>query len=199
LKAKPSKAIIRSYLTYLRNNAMQNITVADTTHPQYKDITLLSVKGFIDTNTAPEFEKTFQKVLADNKFNLIIDLKEVNYISSAGWGIFVGEIRRIRSQKGNLFLVGMSPEVTEAYELLEFETILKSFPNVELAVQKGFGKSKTSKVSEKPRVEKVVEKPQAEKTFENQGVSKSIEEPQAVKETEKKPNWVVRLLRWRLF
>jgi hypothetical protein len=48
-------------------------------------------------------------------------------------------------------------------------------------------------------VEKVVEKPQAEKTFENQGVSKSIEEPQAVKETEKKPNWVVRLLRWRLF
>ena len=88
-----------------------------------------------------EFEKTFQKVLADNKFNLIIDLKEVNYISSAGWGIFVGEIRRIRSQKGNLFLVGMSPEVTEAYELLEFETILKSFPNVELAVQKGFGKS----------------------------------------------------------
>ncbi len=180
---------------------MQNITVADSAHPQHKDITLLSVKGFIDTNTAPEFEKTFQKVLADNKFNLIIDLREVNYISSAGWGIFVGEIRRIRSQKGNLFLVGMSPEVTEAYELLEFETILKSFPNVELAVQKGFGKSKTGKTSEKTKVENsmAVEKPQMEKSFENQGAVNRIEEPQMNQESAKKKNWLARLLQWKLF
>jgi anti-sigma B factor antagonist len=179
---------------------MQNITVADSAHPQHKDITLLSVKGFIDTNTAPEFEKTFQKVLADNKFNLIIDLREVNYISSAGWGIFVGEIRRIRSQKGNLFLVGMSPEVTEAYELLEFETILKSFPNVELAVQKGFGKSKTGKSSEKSKVESVVvEKPQMAKSVESQGVEKRPEGSLTSYETPKKSNWLARLFKWKLF
>jgi len=179
---------------------MQNITVADSAHPQHKDITLLSVKGFIDTNTAPEFEKTFQKVLADNKFNLIIDLREVNYISSAGWGIFVGEIRRIRSQKGNLFLVGMSPEVTEAYELLEFETILKSFPNVELAVQKGFGKSKTGKTSEKSKVESVaVEKSQMEKSFESQGAGIRVEQPQVNQESAKKKNWLARLFSWKLF
>ena len=178
---------------------MQNITVTASTHPLYKDITLISVRGFIDTNTAPEFEKTFQKVLAENKFSLIIDLKEVNYISSAGWGIFVGEIRRIRSQKGNLFLVGMCPEVTEAYELLEFETILKSFPNVELAIQKGFGKSRTSKGSEKSQVEKGLEKPQTKKSLESQEVGKNIEEPKVEEDVTKKPNWFVRLFRWKLF
>ena len=124
---------------------MKNITVTTTTYPEHKDITLLSVKGFIDTTTAREFEKTFQTVLGEKKYNLIIDLKDVNYISSAGWGIFIGEIKRIRGQKGNLFLASMSPEVTEAYELLEFGTIIKSFPDVDQAVQKGFGKTSAKK------------------------------------------------------
>jgi anti-sigma B factor antagonist len=176
---------------------MQHIAVADTTHPEHEDITLISVKGFIDTITALEFKKSFQKVLANQKYNLIIDLKEVNYVSSAGWGIFVGEIRRIRSQQGNLFLVGMSPEVTEAYELLEFETILKSFPNVETAVQKGFGKTRTGKVSEKPAGE-AVEKPSMEESLENQTVNQCIEEPSATPEI-KKQNRLVRFLEWKLF
>ncbi|HUO58493.1 MAG TPA: STAS domain-containing protein [bacterium] len=126
---------------------MKNITVTTSTYPDYKDITLLSVKGFIDTTTARDFEKTFQTVLGEKKFNIIIDLKDVNYISSAGWGIFIGEIKRIRSHKGNLFLASMSPEVTEAYELLEFNTIIKSFPGVDQAVQKGFGRSPAKKAA----------------------------------------------------
>jgi len=127
--------------------AKANLTVTASDHPQYKDITLLTVKGFIDTTTAPEFERTFQAALGAKKYNFIIDLKDVTYISSAGWGIFVGEIKRIRSQKGNLFLVGMSPEVTDAYELLQFETIIKSFPNDQEALQKGFGKPKVPKAA----------------------------------------------------
>ena len=110
---------------------MENISVNVSEHPQNKEITLLAVKGFIDTTTAPEFEK---------KFKLVVDLKDVNYISSAGWGIFISEIKRIRNQKGDLVLVGMNPEVSEVFELLEFNTILKSFPNVETAIKKGFEK-----------------------------------------------------------
>ena len=120
---------------------MDNITVNITEHPQNRDITLLSIKGFIDTTTAPEFEKRFLSVLNEKKFKLVVDLKDVNYISSAGWGIFISEIKRIRNQKGDLILVGMNPEVSEVFELLEFNTILKAFPNVDAAIKKGFEKS----------------------------------------------------------
>jgi anti-anti-sigma factor len=170
---------------------MQHISVTASTHPQHKDITLISVKGFIDTNTAPEFEKTFQSVLGEKKFNLIIDLKEASYISSAGWGIFVGEIKRIRNQKGDLFLVGMSPEVTDTYELLQFSSILKSFPDVEAAVQKGFKRNRMSKVVEKP-----IEKGLASLPVENQStenIAKSQEEPQGDR-GHKKPHWFLRIL-----
>lgn len=120
---------------------MENISVSVSEHPKNKSITLLSVKGFIDTTTAPEFEKKFLSVLNDKKFKLVVDLKDVNYISSAGWGIFVSEIKRIRTQKGDLVLSGMNPEVSEVFELLEFNTILKAFPNVEAAVKRGFGEN----------------------------------------------------------
>lgn len=119
---------------------MEGLTVNVGHHPQQEDITLLTVKGFIDTTTAPEFEKAFQGVLNGKHYKIVIDLKDVNYISSAGWGIFIGEIKRIRNQKGDIFLAGMSPEVAEVFELLEFNTILKSFPDVETALQKGFKK-----------------------------------------------------------
>ena len=124
---------------------MKNLTVSASGYPQNKEVTVISVKGFIDMTTAPEFERTFQSVLGENKFNLVVDLKEVTYISSVGWGIFIGEIKRIRAQKGNLVLACMSPEVADAYELLQFNSIIKSFPTVEQAVQGAFGKVKGGK------------------------------------------------------
>jgi anti-sigma B factor antagonist len=167
---------------------MKNITITISSYPQHKDITLLSVKGFIDTNTASEFDKSFQEVLGDNKFKLIVDLKDVNYISSAGWGLFVGEIKRIRNQKGDLFLVAMSPEVEEAYELLQFSTILKAFPSVEQAVQKGFGKSTGAKGSAASPMAgpQPVGKSQIP-------MERNVEAPRSIKEPSK-PRWFERIL-----
>jgi anti-sigma B factor antagonist len=145
-------AIMTKFQRQRSRAVLKNITIASAPHAQQGDITILSVKGFIDTNTAPEFDRAFQKSLAERRFNLVVDLKETNYISSVGWGIFIGEIKRIRTQGGNLFLAGLSPEVNEAYELLELESILKAFPDAEAAVQKGFGRTKGKKASSAPVV-----------------------------------------------
>src|ERR1039457_5839841 len=117
---------------------VENISVQVTDHPQNKDITLLSVKGHIDTLAAPELEKKLLSALTAKKFKLIVDLNELDYISSAGWGSFITEIKRIRGQKGHLLLAGMKSEVSEVFELLEFDSIMKALPNVETAVKKGF-------------------------------------------------------------
>ncbi len=114
------------------------LTVHLSEHPTHKEITIISVKGFIDTTTAPEFERYFLSALNKHQYKLVVDLKDVDYISSAGWGIFVSELKRIRQGKGDLVLVGMNPEVTEIFELLEFTTFLKTYASVEEAVAKSF-------------------------------------------------------------
>jgi anti-sigma B factor antagonist len=73
-------------------------------------------------------------LLKGGTFNIIIDLGNVDYISSAGWGIFISEIKGIREKGGDLKLVRMIPDVYEVFELLEFHYILKAFDTIEEAV-----------------------------------------------------------------
>lgn len=89
--------------------------------------TVITVHGFLDAATSVELEKELHRVLRARSFRLIVDLTGVDYISSAGWGIFLSEIRHIRQQGGDLCLVGMKPEVFEVYELLEFRSVLRHF------------------------------------------------------------------------
>ena len=118
---------------------MENITVSVSEHPQNKEVTLLAVKGDIDTTTAPKFSKKILSVLDEKKFKLVIDLTDVNYISSKGWSVFISNIKSIRGQKGDLVFAGMNPHVSDVFGILEFDKIFKAFPNVETAVKNGFG------------------------------------------------------------
>jgi len=100
-------------------------------------IAVMHVQGFIDTTTSPELEKSLQSLLKEKQNKIIIDLDGVDYISSAGWGIFISEIKDIREHGGDLKLARMSSDVSEVFELLEFGNILQAYQSVEEAT-KGF-------------------------------------------------------------
>ena len=55
-------------------------------------------------------------------------------MSSAGWGVFVGEIKNVRESGGDIKLVNMVPEVYDVFEMLEFNRILKMYDSVEEAI-----------------------------------------------------------------
>ncbi len=99
------------------------------------NISIIKVGGYIDTTTSSELEHHLTKLLERGSFNIVIDLGNVDYVSSAGWGIFISEIKGIREKGGDLKLVGMIPEVYEVFELLEFHYILKAFETLEDAVK----------------------------------------------------------------
>ncbi len=98
------------------------------------NISVIKVGGYIDTTTSAELEHSLETLLDANNYNIIIDLSNVDYISSAGWGIFISEIKGIREKGGDLKLIGMIPDVYEVFELLEFHYILKAFDSIEDAV-----------------------------------------------------------------
>lgn len=95
------------------------------------EIHVINARGYIDTVTAPELEKYLLELMRKKAYKLVVNLKDVSYISSAGWGIFVSELRDIRENGGDLVLVEMSPDVYDVYELMEFSSILKSFDTID--------------------------------------------------------------------
>ena len=121
------------------------------------DISVISVGGFIDTTTSSELEESLKRLLKQGQFNIVVDLGGVNYISSAGWGIFISEIKEIRENGGDLKLAAMIGDVYEVFELLEFQTILEAFDSVGEAVD-SFGSSPSKRDKTKVEVETDEEK-----------------------------------------
>jgi anti-sigma B factor antagonist len=97
------------------------------------EISVVRVDGVIDTMTSTDLEKVMNSLLERRRYHIIIDLGGVDYISSAGWGIFISNIREIRQHSGDIKLARMIPNVYEIFELLEFDSILKAFDSVEKA------------------------------------------------------------------
>jgi anti-sigma B factor antagonist len=118
---------------------MEGIQLAVEKKGPREDIAVIKVGGYIDTTTSSELENSLKALIAAGNYNIIIDLSDVDYISSAGWGIFISEIKNLREKGGDLKLVGMVPDVYEVFELLEFHYILKAFDTIEDAVR-DFGK-----------------------------------------------------------
>ncbi|MCK5146085.1 STAS domain-containing protein [bacterium] len=99
-----------------------------------QDISIIRVGGYIDTTTSAELERALDSLLKAGVCRVIIDLNNVDYISSAGWGIFISEIKGIRERGGDLLLARMMTDVYEVFELLEFHYILKSYDSIDAAV-----------------------------------------------------------------
>ena len=113
---------------------MEGINISVNKVGTLKDIALVRVRGYVDTTTSPELQKALSNIINSSVSQFIIDLGAVNYVSSAGWGVFVGEIRDLREKGGDLKFIQMTPEVMEVFEMLEFNRILTCYDSLEEAV-----------------------------------------------------------------
>jgi anti-anti-sigma factor len=119
---------------------MENIKISVSERGHEDDISVVRVDGVIDTLTATQLEDVLDKLIKRGRYRIILDLAGVDYISSAGWGIFISRIKEIRENEGDVKLANMVPNVMEIYELLEFDNILNAYVNVN-AARSDFGGS----------------------------------------------------------
>jgi anti-sigma B factor antagonist len=115
---------------------MEGIQVSTEVAGSEGQVSIIKVGGYIDTTTSSEVERALNSLLKQGRYKIIIDLGNVDYISSAGWGIFISEIKSIRENNGDLKLVSMIPDVYEIFELLEFHHILDVYDTNQEAIQK---------------------------------------------------------------
>lgn len=95
------------------------------------ELSIVRVDGVVDTITASDLEHVIEGLIGQSRYKILVDLGGVEYISSAGWGIFISKIQEIREEHGDIKLVNMIPNVYEIYELLEFEHIIPAFETLD--------------------------------------------------------------------
>jgi anti-sigma B factor antagonist len=84
------------------------------------NIHVLELKGYLDAHTTPVLEDSFQKLLSEKKYRIVVNCKELNYISSAGLGVFMAFIEDVRANDGDIKLSDMTPKVFNIFDLLGF-------------------------------------------------------------------------------
>jgi anti-anti-sigma factor len=124
----------RLLASVLGRNAVDGGLVEVLTQDEEKGIIVIRVSGHLDSSSAGELELLLESVHEYGFSKIVIDLGDVPYISSGGWGIFTGRVKMLREKEGDVVLAGMSPEVFDIYELLGFQDIIMHFRNVDEAV-----------------------------------------------------------------
>ena len=84
--------------------------------------TVIEVVGRLDTITAPALDKTINEDIGDAK-NLVLDLKGMEYISSAGLRVLLSAQKKMQ-KSGSMKVINVCEEVMEVFEMTGFADIL---------------------------------------------------------------------------
>ena len=83
---------------------------------------IIEVEGRLDTNTAPTLEKSINENTED-KNNLVLDLKKLEYISSAGLRVLLSAQKKM-NKNGSMKVKNVSEDVMAVFEMTGFADIL---------------------------------------------------------------------------
>lgn len=106
------------------------------------DINVLDLKGYLDAHTAPELEKTFQSLIDKNRYRIVVNCRDLTYISSAGLGVFMAYIEDVRKNHGDIKLSNMSSKVFNVFDLLGFPLLYEITDDEAEAIRKFQGAAK---------------------------------------------------------
>lgn len=96
---------------------MLNITTKNE-----NDVKNIFLSGELDTLTSEELEQQMDGLLSDAK-DVIVDLKDLEYITSAGLRILL-EMQNIMSTKGSMKITNSSEVILEIFEVTGFTEVL---------------------------------------------------------------------------
>ena len=86
------------------------------------EATIIEVAGRLDTITASSLDKAINEDIGEVK-NLVLDLKKLEYISSAGLRVLLGAQKKMQ-KIGSMKVTNVCEEVMEVFEMTGFADIL---------------------------------------------------------------------------
>lgn len=97
---------------------------------------VVGAKGRIDSSTAAGFEEELQGALAQAPDALIVELAQVEYMSSAGLRVLLMIAKRCKAEHRRMILCAMSPGIREVFDISGFSAIFDIEDTAEAAMQK---------------------------------------------------------------
>lgn len=95
------------------------------------DVATIKLNGSLDTATAPELERKLAPVLASSATQLVFDLKDLKFISSAGLRVFASVRKPLQERKGQASFVNAQPQIREVFKIIQALPGVSIFESIE--------------------------------------------------------------------
>ncbi|MGE4519154.1 MAG: STAS domain-containing protein [Desulfobacteraceae bacterium] len=100
-----------------------------------KESNIIKVSGRMDASNSSLFEEEVKKVLSQGGKNIVADLADLEYISSAGLRSILSAGKLVKAEQGSLKLCSLNGIVLEVFEISGFDVIFQIYDSIEEAVE----------------------------------------------------------------
>lgn len=94
----------------------------------------IAPEGRLDSVSSPVLAQVLDDQLEQGHIHLILNLENVEYVSSSGLKVMASAWREANDQGGEVIITSMNQRVREVFDMVGFDTFYKVFPDVEAAL-----------------------------------------------------------------
>jgi anti-sigma B factor antagonist len=100
----------------------------EITAQEFKHCDLITIKGRVDSATAPQVAQALENANESGKYKLVVDMTGLEYMSSAGFRALLAAQRNCKKyNRGEVVLSNVPERIREALELAGFTELFKTF------------------------------------------------------------------------
>ena len=94
----------------------------------------IAVNGEIDAGSSIYLDNALKAAMDNGEKKIVVDLSGLDYISSAGLGVFISHLDEFKLKQIDLALFGINETVKQVFDILGLEKLLTIMETKEAAV-----------------------------------------------------------------
>ena len=91
------------------------------------DIYIISISGRMDTMNSKDVEAKLDGAIDEKREKIIINLRELVYISSVGLRVLLAALKKQRKNEGSLQLASLQPFVQNVFKITGLDKVIPIF------------------------------------------------------------------------
>lgn len=99
----------------------------DITENTLNTVVVLEFSGRLDASAVKDCKVKVKELVDSKNINIVIDLKDVNFIDSSGLGILVASLRTVNKVGGDIKIASIQEQVRSIFELTRLHRIFEIF------------------------------------------------------------------------
>src|ERR671928_1969521 len=108
----------------------------ELSHRRMHRVDILCISGRMQAPEATQLQERLNQLFSEGRFRLVLDLSQLEYISSAGLRVLIEARRRAREwkmtdfERGDVRIVNLPPRIKEVFDLTGFTSLFQIYDDL---------------------------------------------------------------------